>query len=80
MHVQSVAGSSAMDSFESLFGVSTGDPDSWLKQKGSDLGREVMGKLMQSIYTENSLEPPADAIGVPALIWPGLWTSVSWQP
>ena len=61
--MQSVVDSSSMDAFESLFGVSVGDPDSWLKEKGSALGREVMGKMMQSVYSDSGLPLPANTIG-----------------
>jgi hypothetical protein len=63
VYVQSIAGTSAVDSFQGLFGVSTANPDSWLKEKGAKLGREIMGKLMQGVYAEHGLQPPAAAVG-----------------
>jgi hypothetical protein len=64
--VQSITGSSAVDNFQGLFGVSTANPDSWLKEKGKQLGREVMCKLMQAVYVEHGLQPPAAAVGTSA--------------
>lgn len=52
-----------METFESLFGLTTSNPDEWLKDKGSALGREVMGKMMQSVYADSGLQLPSDAIG-----------------
>lgn len=46
-----------------MFGVMPNNPDSWLQEKGQEVGREVMGKLMQSVYQADGMEPPADAIG-----------------
>lgn len=46
-----------------MFGVMPSNPDSWLQEKGQEVGREVMGKLMQAVYQADGIEPPADAIG-----------------
>ena len=46
-----------------MFGVMPNNPDSWLQEKGQEVGREVMGKLMQAVYQADGMEAPADAIG-----------------
>lgn len=46
-----------------MFGVMPSNPDAWLQEKGQEVGREVMGKLMNAVYQAEGMEPPADAIG-----------------
>jgi hypothetical protein len=61
--VQHVAQSGVGGDMVQLFGVMPNNPDSWLQEKGQEVGREVMGKLMQAVYKAEGMQPPADAIG-----------------
>lgn len=51
--------------FASLLGVATDDPNGYMKTKGLAMGREIMSKLMQSIYADDGMQQPADAVGAP---------------
>lgn len=85
-------GHSDQGHFASLLGVATDDPNNFMKTKGNEMGREIMSKLMQAVYQEDGMEPPADAVGAlcacsvtfaarraSSLPWQLLNVSLAWQ-
>eukprot|EP00892_Ulva_mutabilis_P001033 jgi/Ulvmu1/10930/UM007_0109.1 len=53
--------------FEKLLGVATDDPNSFMKTKGQEVGKEIMSKLMHSVYEDDGLEPPGDGVATRSL-------------
>lgn len=60
-HVVQDAMHSGADAFSEMFGLSTGDKDGWLHERGSAVGQELMSKMLGSLYSSNNIQAPADA-------------------
>lgn len=63
LNVQDASDTAKHSDFVSLLGVATEDPNNFMKTKGQEVGREIMSKLMHSVYQDDGLEPPGDPVG-----------------